>query len=330
MLFPLSKGFTSTRLFQSGGEHHSPVVNRTWTGHAPGADERSLELHRILTAKKPFAEQLKLAKARSEDLRRKDVEFGRAHKATVAEVQQRLEEEATENRQRTLDGIRDFRRRRAASEGALAENMRAQQEAYTSAKKEMEERVKAQPVLCGEPPTREGVDRREQRHGWKQALKQNTRQYFEERRGFQEKLEARPRSLSAGCLGRPKDDIIDEKKAAGLSVLNQAAREYESQVEGLYSKHHRRVRTERRQREEDFQAHLDHRLACTDALLTRHTALKERVKAEAAEREERLKTRQKSFCGYSPKVKSERRLREEAALAKLGGGTGSAGVGKMM
>jgi len=319
MLFPLSKSFTSTRLFQSGGQHGAPAINRTWTGSAPGAEERSLELHRLLTERKPFTEQLRLAKQRSEDLRRKDVEFSRAHKECINDVQRRLDEQAMENRGKTMDGIRDFKRRRADSEGVLSEKMRSQQESYSSQKKEMEERVKELPTLCGEPPAKEAADRREQRVGGRQVLKQQTRQYYEERRAFQDKLSDRPRSFSEGCLGQPKDEIIDERKAAGLAVLSKSARDYEAQLEGLYSKHHQRVKSERKQREEDFQAHLDHRLANADALATRRASLQERVKNEAAEREERLNSRPKGFAGYSPKAKSEQRMRKEAVLAKLAG-----------
>jgi len=296
------------------------------TGRDPDAEDRTLELHRMLTERKPFEEQLRVAKCRSESLRKQDVDFGRAHKEAIAEVQQRLDEAARENRQKTIDGIREANRMRAASEGVLADRMREQQESYTSQKKEMEERVKGLPKLCGAPPTRETAERREQRTSNRQAMKLQTRQYFEERRALQEKFEERPkRSFSQGAVGRPKDEVIEEKKADGLSALAKTGRDYEAQLEDLYSKHQKRVRAERRQREEDFQAHLDHRLAASDELFARRSALQEKIRSEAAEREERRQSRAKGFHGYSPKAKSERRLREEAARAKLAGATTSGG-----
>merc|ERR1719188_2485604 len=103
MLFPLSKGMSSTRLFQSGGVNSDRVIRRTWHGGAPGADERKYEIHKLVAAKKPFSEHMRLARCRSEDLRRQDSEFGKAHEEGIKDMQRKLDEQSKEN-------VRDWQR----------------------------------------------------------------------------------------------------------------------------------------------------------------------------------------------------------------------------
>lgn len=317
MLFPLSKSFTSTSLFQSGGQHPAPVAHRVWEGRTPGQEERVVEVHRLLTERKPFSEHMKMIQQRSEALQMRDVFFGRTHKEGIRELQETLDRDAAVVRQQRQEGIRDFKRRRAVSEGALAQTMRDQHEAYSTTKTEMEARVKELPMLGSGPIPRESSERLNKRLNGAADMSAGARQYYEERREFAQKLGERKESLARATPCRPKDHIIEEKKTAGLAALSKTGSDYEAHLVGLYDKHHVRVKHESRKHREDFQAHLDHRLNASEAMASRQEALKQKVTEEKTMREERLVARPRGFAGYSPKAKSDQRLRKEEALAEL-------------
>jgi len=274
-------------------------------------------VHRLLTEKKPFDEHLRMIKQRSEELRKRDVVYSRAHKASIQELQQRLEEESRESRRALREGIRDFNRRIADREADRKERVQGGNSDFKSQKAEMETRVRSMPALCGEPPAREAMRRICARDEGSQVAKNATNQYYQELRAHKEKLAERPKTLSFGKMGRPKDKILEEKKAAGLAGLSQSSRDYSSHLEGLYDKHHKRTRAQRQQHKENFQAHLDHKLASQDESAARREATKKKIQEELAEREERALSRPKGFGGYLPQEKSDKRLMIEAAHSEL-------------
>lgn len=326
MLFPLSKSMSSTRLFQSGGQLSEPILRRQWSAATPGAEERMYEVHKLLTEKKPFEEHLRVAKNGADELRRKDIEFARAHTESIKDLQRRLDEQLKERQGEWVQGLAAARQRRAAGAADIMADLRQKQQDYQGARAEMEARVKTMPMLGGEPPAREGAERDAQRRTRMEAVKEKTKEYFQERRAMQQKLGERPMSMSKGQLRRDPADEIEERKVAKMAQASAAHREYESKVQALYDKHHGRVFVERKKREEDFQAHLDYRLAARDLAASRKAATQEKIKAEFAAREERLNDRTQTFGGYSPKAKSDRRMREEAALADLPGATRRPGL----
>jgi len=318
MLFPLSKGMSSTRLFQSGGVNSDRVIRRTWHGGASGAaDERKYEIHKLVVDRKPFSAHLRLAKSRAEDLRRQDAEFSKEHREGLREMQRRLDEQSQENKRAWMRGLRDARLRKADGAEDVAARLKEQQTTYFAARADMEARVRSLPKLCGEPPAKETAERTAQREARLRAVTDVTKQYVQERKEFQKTLAERPRSLSTGALRRPTAAVVEERKAAGLAQLSQAYKEYEATLQDVHDRHHQRILDERRQMREDFQGHLDFRLAAQDSLKAKHLAQQEQAKREAEERNERIRNRSKSFGGYSPKVKSDRRLREEAALEEI-------------
>mmetsp|Transcript_31372 Transcript_31372/g.91579 ORF Transcript_31372/g.91579 Transcript_31372/m.91579 type:complete len:332 (-) Transcript_31372:252-1247(-) len=330
MLFPLSKPMQSTRFFQSGGTHSEPVLRRQWHGTTPGAHERMYEVHRLLTEKKPFSEHLKMASMRTAELRRQDAELSRQHSATIKEMQRRYDDEAKACRREMRAGLAESRRRRSDGAEAIAAAMRDQAKAQQGARADMESRVRSMPMLGGEPPAKESAERAAQREENFMAVKARTKDYFQERKACTQRLAERPMSMSFGEPRRPNDEVIEERKAARMTQGSKAFREYEAQIESVYDKHHQRILAVLKQHKEDFQAHLDHKLAARDEAGARRTAQQRQIREELEGREERLKNRTRGLAGYTPMAKSDRRMRMEAAMEEFAASNATRRPGMMV
>lgn len=79
MLFPLSKSFSSSRIFQKGGDHWPQQAHRTWSIDQTGHRERTLEIHQILVDKKPYSAQVQLAQKRADAARKRDAVAAQAY-----------------------------------------------------------------------------------------------------------------------------------------------------------------------------------------------------------------------------------------------------------
>lgn len=313
MLFPLSKSFSSTSFFQRGCSTQAAVPHRTWQNENPGAEERALEVHRLLSLKTPYAEHLALIKQRSDDMRRKDVDFGRAHAERLRDLHTAMQDSRREGRREISQRIEEHALRRSQSDSAIAGALKEQAEAWRARQAEMEARVRQMPKLMGDPPSPECAHRVGERDGLAQAIQATTKVYYEERKTQQQRLNGRSKSMSFGIKGPPQDSVIQERKTAGLAAMTALYREYESELNGTHQRQQARTRCERQKMKEDFQAHLDHKTAAADELAARRAAFQKRVKEDAAAFEERANSRQKGWAGYKPQEKSERRIHLEAA-----------------
>lgn len=267
--------------------------------------------------KKPFEEHLKLIQRRSEELRRKDIEFSRGFKDNLSEMRRRCDDEMQQNRRELQASIRDFNKRMEERDADRTGRMRNDNGSFKDTRAIMDTRVRSMPVLCGEPPARESSDRTLRREKIGGVIKASTNEYFAEMRSVKDKLSERSNTMSFGKKGRPQDVVFEERKVAGLNLLSQGAREYGMKMEAIYEKHTERNLKERMKHKADFQSHLDHRLSVLDENTARRQAAEQKKKEEALERDERLRDRGKTFGGYQPSVKSVRRQQIEAAHATL-------------
>lgn len=261
--------------------------------------------------KKPFEEHLKLIQRRSEELRRRDIEFSRGFKDNLSEMNRRCDDEMQQNRRELQASIRDFNKRMEERDADRTGRMRNDNGSFKDT------RVRSMPVLCGEPPARESKDRALMREKIGAVIKASTNDYFAEMRSVKDKLSERSNTMSFGKKGRPQDVVFEERKVAGLNLLSQGAREYGMKMEAIYEKHRERNLKERMKHKADFQSHIDHRLSVLDENAARRQAAQQKKKEEALERDERLRDRGKTFGGYQPTIKSVRRQQIEAAHATL-------------
>jgi len=317
MLFPLSKSFSSSGLFNRGGEHTGPLAHRVWNVDYSGSEERTVDLHKVLCQKKPYSEQLRMIKLRSDELGRKDAEFRRAHSEVLRSTERRLDEECKEHQGEWRKGLAAARRRRLQGELSMTQHLKDQSLAFTASRLEMTGRVNSMPTLCGPPPAREDAERTRLREYGPSRLEEQTRHYFQDTRRLKEKIDSRPMTMTKGPRCRPVDVVVEERKALGLASLYKAQRSYKSQLESVGDELNERMWSTRQATREDYQGHLDFLRTARDEAEKQKDAFKEMVQEELEAREERLRSRPKTFAGYTPKLKSDRRLRWEAAMAEI-------------
>mmetsp|Transcript_77102 Transcript_77102/g.160493 ORF Transcript_77102/g.160493 Transcript_77102/m.160493 type:complete len:322 (-) Transcript_77102:473-1438(-) len=315
MLFPLSRDFSATKLFQSG-RNEVPLRHRTWQASVPGAEERALEVHKLLSEKRSYSEHLKRIDQRAEELRSMDQQFAREHRAGLQEMKQRFDEQSQENRRALQQSIREFNHQQNEAKVARAAKFQQERGDYKERRMEMENRVRSMPMINGEGGPRESQERTRARENLGQDFSNVHAQYYQDLHEVKDKLNSRP-NLTIGSKRRSQDDILAERRAQGLAHLGKTTREYCQELEGHYDKHHQRIQNIRQSHQEHFQAHLDHRMAAMDAFNAKLSSQKQLIRDELQAREERVNARGKSYGGYVPKAKSDRRLQLEAAEAEL-------------
>lgn len=311
MLFPLSKSFSATSIFQKGGEHHPAPASRTWQIDSSGSRERTQELHQLLTDQKPYSHHLAIIRRRADEGKRADVVRTRAHAEQVRAITQKQTQEMRVRRQNLRESIEKYNADREEGDDQMKRQMRDQQQKFVKWREDMEERVKTNPPIHGAPVKVESRLIRKGLHDEAQkTLKKQSLQYFKEMREFNESLsERKPQEWAP----QPPP----ERKPSGAAGVQSTQREYEGFLEGIYRTHHSRVRDTRRTLAAETRE-IEERNEARAATSTR-LATFGRGKLDAEEMQERLKTRPKTHGGYTPVVKSDKRMRnEEADKAGLG------------
>jgi len=310
MLFPLHKGFCSTRLFQTGGHHERPT-KRTWTLDNPDLGSKARDLHSLLMDKKPYDEHLQLARTYSEPARLALREHAKAHQASIADIKKRCEDKAAEERQRMYENIKAYKEQSGGNEAALKASFRNQALDHIAKRDAMNKRVAELGYIWGEAGPAESAERKRQRADARREMHAETRRYLNEQRQL-------AKTLSESIV-RPRRDTGQEEAAKEARAAEKRSQmksdffAYETKVEGIYDVHHKRICEVQRGHKERHLERIARLESCNDKLTQAFEKVKEKGRKEIEERDARMKARGKCLGGYVGVHKSEKRLREELA-----------------
>jgi len=312
MLFPLDQKFNSTGLFQRGCTS-DPVRKRVWSIDKKGHHERVLELHKVLTDKKPFSHHLDLVQRQAEEGAKLDAEHTRRHKESINELYSKINESNDQLRQTRSLEIREAKKKHADNSDAIAQAMRSQSMDFVNWRKEMEGRVGSMAPLCGTPHPGEPPERTERRSQAYKDVMLKTREHFQGLREMRETINGR-KSMP---ILPSRAGTIEAKKAAGIAELTQTKREWEKKIQGLYEKHHDRVMTRNEQNEAEHGERQAYKERFLQSSMEMRLSGHHKARQELDSIKDRVKATPKAFAGYKPLPKSAKRERDEAADAYI-------------
>lgn len=315
MLFPLSKSFCATHIFQSGGAYHEQPRKRVWQTDDAESANKTRDLHKLVTSKKPYEEHVALARTYGEIQWEADRERAKSHFAAINEVRSRLDERAKEDRQELRRHNREYKEMRSAREAGLKADLREQVGDFYTWRKDMEARIATNPKLGRDPRPCESEDRAQQREEARRAVRTQTSKYMKEQAAMKKSYSD---SIVKFRKGATDETAIEERKAAKAAERSKHLKDWEAHLEKIHDTHSERIAEVR-------QGHLDRLRETKQRIETQSLSRsdcieqeKMRGKAEAAALAAKMQNRPKGFCGYTPKSKSDKRLREEEAAIVQG------------
>eukprot|EP00929_Paragymnodinium_shiwhaense_P119720 TRINITY_DN91618_c0_g1_i1.p1 TRINITY_DN91618_c0_g1~~TRINITY_DN91618_c0_g1_i1.p1 ORF type:complete len:359 (-),score=97.79 TRINITY_DN91618_c0_g1_i1:122-1198(-) len=332
MLYPLSKSFSSTRLFQSGGVTSDPVPRRVWSLDNIDLKDKVADLHQVIFRKLPYEKQLEVSRKYAEGQRQRDIDHARGHKTMMLEVSDRMAETAREERATVQSRIRDFKDKKVESDATRQRAFRTQGKEWVVWRDEMQGRVAEMPALGSEGVPKETPERAREREDAKRSMKLRQKEYFQNNRAVTERLtEMASEARQNRPRGQSVDAAVEKKKAVGLRELSKSQRGWEGALEEMYGRHTDRIG-------EVQTGHLERRKEQLEKTKTGQLAMQLKIasqsKAGAKElkaREARMATRPKMMGGYNPVKKSDKRMREEEVFAsEFGDATSTQRLGDTM
>jgi len=324
MLFPLSKDFSSSSIFQKSGQHHEKPIHRVWSIDHTGSAERTKELHLLLTDQKPYAHHERLATRRANDGKKMDQDRMNLWKEDLRDMNQKIDGESEERRQEMIGHMRLTKQRNCASDTDLKNRLRDQKQDHLNFLNDMNGRVGALAPLGSPEPPRESKERTRDRAGGQKAVNQQTKDYKDMIKELGGALDARgPQEWTA--VPKPSNDaIVQRRKAKGLAEITQAKETYEAMMESMEERECVRVAGERREtrrqcREAEIRLGADKtRLlqAMSDTQQVKRAELdgiQARVNGRGSGRPEHPEFNGYATAGYAAVHKSQTRLRDHAA-----------------
>lgn len=324
MLFPLSKDFSSSGIFQKGGEHNQRPIKRVWTIDHTGSKDRTKELHLLLTDQKPYKHHERLAARRAQEGKKQDDDTLNAWKDHLRDMYQRIDGEAEGRRQEMYSQMRAYKRRNAASDSNLKQMLRDQAKDHLDFLKDMGGRVNSMPPMWGGEPLRETRERTQARKDAHKGVIEQTKDYKQAIKSLNSELDKRgPQEWTA--VPRPSNETIQSRrKAKGLAELTQKKEDYESTLEAMMDREHQRVTSERREmrrqcREADLRlsqekGDLLKSLNDTQAMKKAELdGIQARVNGRGNGRPDHPEFTGYATAGYTPVEKGAKRLRDHAA-----------------
>mmetsp|Transcript_59814 Transcript_59814/g.142440 ORF Transcript_59814/g.142440 Transcript_59814/m.142440 type:complete len:351 (-) Transcript_59814:73-1125(-) len=308
MLFPLSKSFCSSGLFQTGGSE--PLRRRVWSVDHTGKHEKVQELHKLLTDKASYEKHLSLIARQAQEGARADSLRARTYQRHLQEIQERVQEESDERKRKMRQETLQYLRERADRDLERTQGFQTMQKDFSHSMRDMEERVRSRPPIWGEVPEGESRERRAQRAAAQKNVHEKTRQYFREQKELKARLADTPSEYAA--LNH-KPVSVEKRKKEGLEKISRQLKDYDSFLDDIYATHHDRVYGARRELEEENRDRTRRKLALTQSHVLSRSTQHLRATEELARMKERVRSRPQSFGGYVPVHKSDRRLREEEA-----------------
>eukprot|EP00928_Gymnodinium_smaydae_P064316 TRINITY_DN47686_c0_g1_i1.p2 TRINITY_DN47686_c0_g1~~TRINITY_DN47686_c0_g1_i1.p2 ORF type:complete len:348 (-),score=85.08 TRINITY_DN47686_c0_g1_i1:44-1087(-) len=310
MLFPLSKGFCSTRVFQTGS-HHEPPRKTAYVNSNTDVENKTRDLHRLLHDRKPYEEHLELARSYAESQRQADAERAKNHAASIKVLNASMDERARQERAELRRRMGDFRDARQSRDEELRTNMRNTSMDFQEWRTGMQGRVNSLGKIWGGAPEPETEERVQQREDRRRNMKAASKKYLKD-------MDVLRRTLSDSVVkpyrGVEAEEAAEERKRAATAAMSQTARDWESHLESLYKKHDQRIRQVQRGHRERHLERQDEIEQERQALTMRFEATAKKAKAEITARDAKIASRPKGFAGYQPLEKSEKRLRVEKAL----------------
>jgi hypothetical protein len=324
MLFPLSKDFSSSSIFQKSGDHHARPIKRVWSIDKTGSAERTKELHKLLTDQKPYRHHEQLAAKKAKEGQKQDAETMRLWRDHLGDMNARIDGESTERRREMYQQIRDFNNRRAASNANLTQTMRDQAKGHGEFLNDMSTRVQNMPPIMGDKPPRETVARTQARTDAFKAVTTDAQAYKRMIGDLRTQLDNRGDQEWAAQPKPSNDAIVKKRKAAGLAVMTQAKEDYEAVLEGIADQEHRRFLQNRRELRKLCRESED-RLTGEKSRLSQSMgdlhaakrgeldAIQARVNGRGSGRPDHPEFVGYATAGYIPVHKSNSRLRDHAA-----------------
>lgn len=323
MLFPLSKDFSASSIFQKG-EHSVKPISRVWSIDHTGSAERTKELHLLLTDQKPYKCHERLATRRAQEGKHADAERMSVFKEDLRDMYQRIDGEAEERRQEMQREMRAYRKRNADHDASLQGTLRDQAKDHQNFLRDMNERVTGMPPMWGGEPPRETRAQTRARSEAAKGVIQQTKDYKQMIHSLSATLDNRgPQEWTA--VPKPSNDaIVRKRKAMGLAKMTQAKAEYEAMREECEDKEQRRVAAERREmqrqcREVDVRLSQD-KARCLQALADTGAqkkaeldAIQARVNGRGNGRPDHPEFSGYATAGYATVHKSSTRMRDQAA-----------------
>lgn len=248
MLFPLSKGFSSSSIFQKGGAHHERPIKRVWTVDHTGSAERTKELHHLLKRTKPYVSYKQhemLATSRAEEGKKQDAARMSAWRRDLGEIYDNIDAQANDRRDETHNRIVALRSRNKASRDNLKQTLKQQRKDHKDFLDDMQQRVNDMPYIWGGEPIRETVERRQARKDAYFGVKQQTKDYQKEIGDLKDALDNRGPQEWTAMPRVSSDTIIMRRKAQGIKMLTQTQREWEAALVDMEDKHHQLAEDER-------------------------------------------------------------------------------------
>lgn len=324
MLFPISKDFGSSSIFQKGGAHSEKPIHRVWTIDHTGSAERTKELHLLLTDQKPYKCHERLASKRAQEGKKQDAATMSAWREHLRDMNQRIDGEAGERKQEMLRQMRAYKNRNASSDSNLRHMLKDQAKDHFDFLQDMSSRVHDMPPMWGGEPLRETRERTRARSETHKGVIQQTKDYKQMIKTLSTELDNRgPQDWTA--VPRPSNDaIVQKRKAKGLAMMTQAKEDYEAVLEGIDERESERVAAERREtkmhiRESELRLSGEKtRLlqALTDTSNQKKAELdgiQARVNGRGSGRPDHPEFAGYATAGYKPVQLSSTRLRDHAA-----------------
>lgn len=311
MLFPLSKTFCASSIFQRGGEHHEAPKQRMWTVDNSNVVSKTSDLHKLLASKRPYEHHLQLARTYSEPARLALRENSKRHAQSIIDLNRRMEDQARVERVAMQRRIREFGEARESNDAAFVAKLRGQSKDYLAWREEMSKRVGAVPALGSEGVPRESAERIQQREDQRRAVGIEARRYIEEQHRMQEKLSSVIEVVRVDRRG--EEEALESRKAAKAAAMRRDFLDHEGSVEDMYGKHDERIK---RVQQAHRERHAERCQRLKEKDLDNTMEFKRKAMSDRKEIDEltqRINSRARSFGGYQPFLKSDKRLRDELA-----------------
>lgn len=304
----MDRRYLSSNYFQRCEQSSNPVPKRVWNIDHSGESQRVKELHSMLIDKKaPYSAQVEWAAERADEARKEKAEAFRIYNAKLDQLRQKLDQEVANERERTRERDRVRKKRGHDNTAALNIELKTKQDDYREFRRQLDVTVGQMPPLCGDPPPSTLKDRPLEKRikDGLQKVNSDTRLWFQSMKSLKDHLHGQ---IEQPIRRVASDTIIEQRKEAGLSGLNQQLRKYCDFLTTTYDVKDMAMHQRMEKDSIDYQNHLAH-MSSQNALI--HQGIKnqkEKYKTWRAGMEHRIKTRPNSWGGYVPVVQSKKRL----------------------
>lgn len=327
----MDRRYLGSNLFNRADAHSDAVPKRVWNIDHSGETERVRELHNMLVSQKaPYSAQVAWAQRRADQGRKEKAEVWRAYNKTLDNLKQRLDKNASEERERVRQ--KDVTRKTTGNErkNALKADLKTRQDDYREFRKQLDEEVGRMPPLCGSAPESTLKDRPLEKRieeGLKR-INSDSKLWWKEMKNLNKELKDQ---ITYPIRRVHSDTILERKKEAGLKDLNQKLRKYCDDLTDLYDRQDMAMHNRMEGNEDAYREHLTYMKNQNTAIhagiqkqkdkyKTWRAGMEQRIDAQYHEKDPEALTgsrRKFQYGGYVSVKESKKRLQMSAVLDGL-------------